>query len=130
VGVSWIYEPDEKPKRKHAWDRDDAGFETVAGDVLVGKCPKNLTLGEAQELLEGGIPWSPRTWRRDYPQRIYAVRQGAVYRATPTVPGLSYHGFPEHPSHFPQGERELRQALLDRAKQLGCEVEVGRWLRR
>ncbi len=24
--VTWRYEPDEIPKRKHAWDQDEAGF--------------------------------------------------------------------------------------------------------
>lgn len=126
--LRWRYQPDESPKRKHAWDRDEAGFLEVAPGQLVAKCPSSVSVDEAQGLLGSAIPWSPRSWRREHPRRLYVVRQGVLYRATPTVPGRSYHGFPEHPSGFPRGARGLKRAILDRARELGCEHELRRWM--
>jgi hypothetical protein len=127
--VSWKYEPDEVPKRKHHWSEPSAGFEEDPAGNRVGKCPSGLPLETAQALLDRAIPWSPSTWRRTYPQRLYAVLEGVLYRANPTNPGTSYHGFPEHPSRFPKGGRALKHALLGRAKELGCEAELKRWMR-
>ena len=123
----WVYEPDERPKKKHRWGNADAGFVDVGG-VPVGKCPSDMTLLEAQDLLQSGIPWSPRGWRHSYPKRLYAVYRGVLYRATPTNPGRSYHGFPEHPSHFPTGSRALKDEILKRARADGCEAEVREWM--
>ena len=92
--MEWEYEPDENPKRKHSWDKDEAGFITV-GTVVVGKCPKGISNSTARELLNAGIPWSPKNWEHDYPKRIYAIYQDVLYRAMTTNPGKSYHGFPE-----------------------------------
>jgi hypothetical protein len=97
--MSWLYEPDEQPKRKHHWDRPVAGFIRV-GQNVVAKCPNNLTIDKAQQILNEAIPWSPRNWRRPYPQRLYNVADGVLYRATPTNPGRSYHGFPEIADRF------------------------------
>lgn len=126
-GADWTYEPDETPKRKHQWDRDEAGFAQV-GPHQVAKCPRNLSLEQAQLLLDVGIPWSPKSWRYDYPKRLYAVHQGVVYRGTPTVPGRSYHGFPELPGNFPRGARDLQERILQQARDTGWEQEVKRWM--
>jgi hypothetical protein len=127
LGV-WRYEPDETPKRKHHWKENFAGFETV-GSVLVAKCPNGMSLEQAEDLLNDGIEWSPRGWLNDYPQRIYAVLDGVLYRAMPTNPGASYHGFPEHHSRFPAGNRALRQRVLEQAARRGCELELRRWMK-
>jgi hypothetical protein len=108
----WLYEPDEVPKRKHHWKEPRAGFVMV-GNVLIGKCPSTMTLESAEELLNSGVEWSPKGWQREYPQRIYAVSDGVLYRATPTNPGRSYHGFPEHYSRFPRGIDRCAIKLLD-----------------
>ena len=125
----WRYEPDEDPKRKHHWDRDHAGFVKV-GPSRVGKCPATMSLSQAQALLDDAIPFVPPRWSRSYPKRLYAVSDGVVYRASPTNPGTSYHGFPEHPSAFPRtgSAREVKRQLLERARQQGCENEVRRWM--
>ena len=123
----WRYEPDQVPKRKHHWAENHAGFVVVNG-ARVSKCPSTLSLSEAEELLNSGIEWSPRNWPNDYPQRIYGVRDGVVYRATPTNPGVSYHGFPELIESLPPG-RDLKDQLLAAAKAQGCEEEVRTWLR-
>jgi len=123
----WAYEPDENPKRKHAWEEAEAGFVSDAQGNLVGKCPCDLTNERATELLATAIPYSPSHWTRPYPQRLYVVDRGVVFRATPTVPGRSYHGFPEHPERFPRSP-ELREGILQRARELGCESEVRLWM--
>jgi hypothetical protein len=124
--VVWRYETDEEPKRKHHWKNEWAGTVVVHG-VVISKCPSGLTRSEAEDMLNTGIPWSSPKWRNPYPQRIYAVREGVVYRATPTNPGVSYHGFPELIDSLPP-DRELRNELLARAKIEGREVEVAAWL--
>ncbi len=126
---AWAYEPDEVPKKKHHWDNDQAGFLKI-GPNEVGKCPAGMTMEQAQALLDDAVPFFPPRWKRVYPQRLYAVKDGVVYRATPTNPGISYHGFPEHPAKFPAGRNgaEVKQKLLERARQQGCEKEVRRWM--
>jgi len=127
--MTWRYEPDENPKRKHHWDRGHAGFVTV-GRIRVGKCPSTMDASSAQALLEEAIPYSPPRWDRPYPKRLYAVSDGVVYRAAPTNPGTSYHGFPEHPQTFPRAgnARDVKRQLLERAAQQGCEREVRQWM--
>ncbi len=125
--VGWKYEPDQIPKRKHHWAKKRAGVVEVKG-VRVSKCPSDLTLSDAEEMLNDGIEWSPSRWPHDHPQRVYAIREGVVYRATPTNPGVSYHGFPELLENLPPS-RALRQQLIARATTLGCESEVVAWLR-
>jgi hypothetical protein len=124
----WVYEPDEVPKRKHHWKEPRAGFVMV-GNVWIGKCPSTMTLESAEELLNSGIEWSPKGWRSEYPQRIYVVSDGVLYRAMPTNPGRSYHGFPEHHSLFPAGNLSLRQKIIELAKERNCESELRRWMR-
>src|SRR5438128_928968 len=92
----WKYEPDEIPKKKHHWDLDSPGF-VVVGGMEVGKCPSGLSLHKAEEILATGIEFFPVGHRHSWPKRIDVVHEGAVYRAVPTNPGVSYHGFPELP---------------------------------
>ena len=127
--MTWRYESDENPKRKHHWDKDQAGFVEV-GPNRVGKCPAAMNPSDAQALLDGAIPYFPPRWSRPYPQRLYAVSEGVVYRASPANPGTSYHGFPEHPSAFPRtgSAGDVKRQLLERARQQGCEREVRRWM--
>ncbi|MBI4703269.1 MAG: hypothetical protein HY744_19300 [Deltaproteobacteria bacterium] len=126
--MPWEYEPDEKPKRKHAWDEPYPGFVEVRGEV-VGKCPAGLSNDEARELLNQGIAWTrPRSPSLGWPDAIYVVHAGAVYRAKPTNPGVSYHAFPETGERLREVPRSLRRRILDRARELGCEQEVRRWM--
>ena len=123
----WRYEPEE-PKWKHAWEHDRAGFQTVHG-VPVGKCPNSVSNAEAERWLAEAWPWSPSNWPRSYPQRMYYVHEsGVLYRATPTNPGRSYHGFPEHPDLFPRGAATLKRDLLAVATEKGCEDELRDWM--
>ena len=70
--MTWRYESDENPKRKHHWDEDHAGFVEV-GPNRVGKCPATMSPSDAQALLAGAIPYFPPRWSRPYPRRLYAV---------------------------------------------------------
>lgn len=124
----WLYEPDENPKRKHHWAENRAGFVTV-GATFVGKCPSGMSIETAQMLLDTGIEWSPKMWDQPYPQRIYSVWDGVLYRAMPTVPGRSYHGFPEDPSRFPPGNRALRDQIRALAEERDCERELRGWMK-
>jgi hypothetical protein len=125
---TWRYEPDENPKRKHAWSNPHAGFVVVQG-VEIGKCPNNISIAQAEQLLNIGIavdmPRSPAA----YPKRIYIVHNGVVYRATPTNPGISYHAFPEKVEEFRRLPRSVQEAILSEAGRLGHGDDVGRWSR-
>lgn len=123
VPATCLYETDETPKRKHHWDLDRAGFveHPPNSGVWIGKCPRNLSMLEAEALIRGGVGFSPPNWQAAHPERIYVVHLGTVYRATITNPASpSYHGFPELPSKFPRF-RELREAVLAQAEEEGAE---------
>jgi hypothetical protein len=123
----WEYETDQSPKRKHHWKNDYADHVLVGG-ILVSKCPSSLTHEKATEMLNSGYEHYGPGRRRGYPLRIFAVLDGVVYRATPTIPGRSYHGFPELRENLPGG-RELREAIIELARQDGSEDMVRKWLR-
>jgi len=123
----WRYEPDERPKKKHGWHKDEAGFVELDG-VLVGKCPKGMSIDEAETLLNEGVPLVDEDAERA-PARIYAIRGGVLYRAVPTGPG-SYHGFPELPDSFSRLPRRYRDRVFDYARRLGLERALRQWLQR
>jgi len=126
--LEWEYEPDEKPKRKHSWDKEEAGFITI-GTAIVGKCPKGISNSTARELLNTGIHWSPKYWEHSYPKRIYVIYQDVLYRAVSTNPGNSYHAFPEDPDSFSELPKVLKKKILDHAERLGCLEGIRRWLK-
>ena len=127
--MSWRYEVDEKHKWKHHWDRLIPGFVFLGhDDVPVGKCPSDMTSEQAEKLLNEGIPFFPEGWKASHPKRIYVVHDGAVYRAAETNPGSSYHGFPETGAELRHLPSSIRNAILKKAQELGCEVKVQRWM--
>ena len=126
----WRYQPDEQPvKRKHHWNRPHAGFCHRRG-FLVGKCPSDMSLAEAQKLLDGGVrvPW-PAEHEKPWPKEIWAIKDGVPYRAVPTEPGRSYHGFPALRKDFERLPSWVQAELWDRARQAGCERELKQWLK-
>ena len=125
----WKYEPDENPKRRHAWGKPKPGFVKVRGS-LIGKCPAGFSNEEAEKLLNNGIPYPLERWGKPWPSRIYGVHEGTVYRATVTVGGRSYHAFPELPDRLRELPRKFQEKLLQRAAELGCEDQVRRWMNR
>lgn len=125
--VVWRYEPDEDPKWRHHWGEPRPGFVKV-GQAVVGKCPSGMSVQDAEELLNAGVEYYPRGWNDEYPKRIFVVHEGTVYRATPTIPGVSYHGFPEMIERLPP-DPDLRQRILDKADSAECIEEVAKWMR-
>jgi hypothetical protein len=128
--MPWIYEPSPDRKHKRDWDRPRAGFVIENGEE-VGKCPSNLTVEIAESLLNDGdrIEYSPLRWPNSYPDRIYHIHGGQLYRAAPTVPGHSYHGFPESPAKALKLPREVKLRILALARIRQCEGEVSRCLK-
>jgi hypothetical protein len=125
--MAWEYEVGSARKHKKKWNHNYHGFVKV-GNGWVGKCPHNLTIEKCKEVLNNGVEYhSPRS-SHEHPERIYNIIDGVVYRATPTVPGVSYHGFPERPEFMKSLPRNLKEQLLLRAEQLKCRPEVERWL--
>lgn len=124
------YEPGERPKRRHHWSNDYPGFVKVRG-APVGKCPSDISMERAEELLNAGIPYEPDQPEggvaTGWPGRVYVVHNGAIYRATLTSPGV-YHAFPELPARLRELPRRFREKLLARARELGCERETRRWM--
>ncbi len=120
------YEPEE-PKKKHHWDYPEAGF-VVQHHVLCGKCPSDMSMAEAENLLSGALVFKRHP--DGSPKRLYAVKDGVVYRAMPTLRGVSYHGFPERPSELRRLPQAFRDQLLTRATELGCEDETREWMAR
>jgi hypothetical protein len=127
--AAWKYDPGEIPKIKHHWNRDYADFVEHQGQ-RIGKCPSTITAEIAEGLLNAGIAYSDPKWDKPYPSRIYAIYNGVVYRAKPTNPGVSYHGFPEFPERIRSLPGRVREQLLKRARELNCEKEVLRWINR
>lgn len=124
----WRYEPDENPKRKHRWNKNEAGFEAHDGK-LVGKCPSGISAADAERLLnEQSVPYFNPRAPGPRPDRLYVVHDGVVYRATPTQAGVSFHAFPELPERFLRLPRSVRRAVVELAERLGCKEEVERWI--
>lgn len=128
-GPPWAYQPDENPKRRHAWGNPYPGVVEVDGEPI-GKCPNDVSAELAQQLLNEGLPWHrPRGPAGGWPDAIYIVYKGAVYRAKPTNAGASYHAYPETGARLRELGRVFVARILDRARELGCEEEVRRWIR-
>lgn len=127
--MSWLYEVDETRKHKRGWKEDRADFVKAADGSLVAKCPRNLTLDQCAALLNTGVEYhSPRS-RHSHPDRIYNILDKVVYRATPTIPGKSYHGFPELPERAAELPRNLKDRILSLAEKQGCRREVEKWMK-
>jgi hypothetical protein len=126
--VPWQYQESPDRKHKRGWNQPEPGFVNERGE-LVGKCPTTISPQLAEELLNEGLCFSDERWSHQYPERIYNIYDGQLYRATPTNPGVSYHGFPEHPKRAMELPRELKDRILQLAREKGCEAEVRRCLK-
>ncbi len=123
---TWRYEPDQVPKKKHAWNQDFPGFDKQ-GEYLVGKCPSGFDLALAEARLNDGIPeWG----ESEHPKKIWIVHEGVLYRATPTVPGRSYHAFPELADKFEDLPGSLKKSIWERANQLNCAEKLKQWFKK
>jgi hypothetical protein len=123
----WKYDSGDN-RCKHRWHKDEAGH-LMEGRRLVGKCPKSLDPVKAEDALNSGYPYfDERDGEHTFPSRIFAVIDGVVYRAMPTMPGVSYHGFPELARSLPPDDT-LKAAILDLAVADGSRKEVEKWLK-
>jgi hypothetical protein len=97
----------------------------------VGKCPADMAVETAAALLndEDRIEYTPLRCSHSYPDRIYNIHEGQLYRAKPTTPGRSYHGFPENPARALRLPRAVKLQILALARIRGCEDEVSRCLK-
>ena len=128
--MAWIYEPSQDRKHKRGWLSDEAGFIEGPTGEIIGKCPANLTEADASKLLNSdSIAYSNSRWPHQYPERVYNIYNGVLYRAKPTVPGKSYHGFPELSSEAERLPRKLKEQLLELARKRNCEVEIRKCLK-
>ncbi len=122
----WEYDAGDG-RCKHLWHNDHAGY-VVEGRRRVYKCPKSLHSAKAEAALNKGHEYHDERGGDDHPSRIFAVIDGVVYRAMPTRPGISYHGFPERARELPPDEK-LRTAILDLAEADGSRKEVEKWFK-
>ena len=131
--MAWKYEPRTQQGRlpKHNWNKPEAGFETDRDGKHVGMCPSNMPASVAEKLLNNGIEDWPENWERSYPRAIYNIYGGVAYKALPTNPGVSYHGFPcKGPASYPKKSDmsvKMKHKILERARTEGCETEIIHW---
>ncbi|MBF0155245.1 MAG: hypothetical protein HQL64_16020 [Magnetococcales bacterium] len=123
---NWKYDPGEW-RKKHKWKQDNAGFE-FNGQEEVGKCPNSITHDPAlaEQLLNQGVCFP---MDEAPPKEIYNVHQGVVYRAEPTLPGISFHGFPEKEQKARRVPTVVLWELARRAQTDGTFHLYRNWMR-
>lgn len=89
--VSRQYERGEG-RFKHRWNKNEAGF-FPGSKGAIGKCPNSITEEIATQILAIGIPYYDQP-DDEQPTKIYSVYKGVIYEAVPTIPGVSWHGYP------------------------------------
>ena len=106
--------------------------ESINCGYLEGKCPADLTIEQAELLLNRDLHESPPGWSHDHPKWIFNIFEGAVYKAVVTNPGVSYHGFPCRGPRSGAGAmtQRMKAKLLDRAKTTGCLEAIEAWFGR
>jgi hypothetical protein len=127
TALQWKYERGEG-RHKHRWNEDYAGF--VPGDKgPVGKCPKSITEERATEILNRGVPYYDDP-DDQVPAKIYAAHKGVIYEAAPTMPGISWHGYPwrgDLKGRRPLPNRIIRKLRLQ-SQESGYMSEFEQWL--
>ncbi len=121
---AWRYDPGEK-RTKHKWAKDYPGFVNQDG-CPVGKCPKSMTRYTAESLLNKGVAWSNPNLERSYPNAIFNVHEGVIYKATITEHARSYHGYPWK-GRVP---RKVFIKLEEIAEANDWNGEFGKWVKR
>ncbi|AGW13839.1 hypothetical protein [Megalodesulfovibrio gigas] len=121
-------EYDPTPGRpKHRWKKNYAGFQSSGGH-LIGKCPQDLKLSEATELLKDAIPDCASPFdTTQYPKNFYNVYRGVVYRAVGGEFSNCYHGFPCNKTN--DIDSSIIAQLKERAKKSGHAREFKKWMK-
>jgi hypothetical protein len=120
-----VYSADAAHRKKHRWDKAEPSHVPDDDGKLVGKCSSKIDEAVAQRLLEEGIPWNPKTWRKKHPKMVFNVFEGVPYRAHRM--GNGYHGFPDIERNVP---KSVRDDLRSRAAEQGFEKEFDDWMER
>lgn len=112
-------------RHKHRWSKNFAGFDRYYGEI-VGKCPNNIPLGEAQKLLLQAIPDPPDEYDDDpYPKRLYNVREGVIYRAEGDGRSNRYHAYPA--DNIRSMDQDTLEVLEKRADESGFLKVFKKW---
>jgi len=97
---------DEKQSLGRVYDKGERRYKHVGRNPYpefrfehdpkrrVGLCPNNLDSADHARLLNDALPEANGDRSIDIPKRLYAVHDGAIYRAETTDWGKSYHGYP------------------------------------
>lgn len=91
--------------------------------MWIGKCPATLEAKDHLRLLNEAVAGSNGDRELDFPKKLYAVHDGAIYEAQTTDRGFSYHGYPYR--------GKLAGSLVDALRAIavtkGCEDAFDRW---
>tara|TARA_B100000683_G_C12443074_1_gene536959 strand:- start:1156 stop:1461 length:306 start_codon:yes stop_codon:yes gene_type:complete len=93
--------------------------------MWVGKCPSTLTPDDHVRLINEAVPGNNGDRDLEFPKKIYAVENGAIYEGQTTDRGYSYHGYP-YRGKLSQGIIDL---LRNIATQKSCELEFNAWIK-
>jgi len=121
----WKYDKGEH-RAKHHWSKLEAGFEG-SNKGAIGKCPNDVSLEVAGEVLNRGIPLQGAPGRN--PKKIYAVFRGVIYEAAYNNNGDFYHAYPWRGDL--QGRPCLPGVIIkqleEQAREEGTEKEFKKW---
>ena len=88
-----------------------------------------MTEDLATKILNQGVPYYDDPGDQ-IPAKIYTVYKGVIYEAAPTMPGISWHGYPWRGDL--KGRRPLPGKIIKRlrrqAEQAGHGNEFEQWL--
>lgn len=125
---TYAYEPrpwSGRVRPKHKWNKPEAGFEHRRGGEVEGMCPSNLPEDTVLELLNQGVRFHV-PGKGTHPSAIFNIHDGVPYKAYPTNPGRSYHGFPCRRRDVPP---QALAELMALARRKNCELEIVEWFR-
>ena len=124
----WVYDGGAG-RKKHRWNNPYPGFEQLNG-MWIGKCPCDVKLEEAEELLNDGVEeFNELDECPDgHPDSIYLIYRCWIYRAYPTQPGTSYHAYPACPRELKHLPKSTKTKIVALAERKGCANSVRRVL--
>ncbi len=125
AGPKRRYEKGER-RDKHMGrsDQPEIVFDSSEPKKWVGKCPRTIAQPEREALLNLAIPVPNGDRELDFPKKLYAVKDGAIYDAQTSDHGVSYHAYPYRGKLSPS----LVAILTDWADRDGCRKAFDRWV--
>ncbi len=115
-------------RHKHVGNSSEPEIQFISGDPKrwIGKCPNTLTAADHTRLLNEAIAGDNGDREIDFPKSLYAVNDGAIYKADSTDRGKSYHGYP----YRGKLAKRILENLRVIASAKGCENEFDDWVKR